>query len=304
MLRRSLIAASESTRLRRVAEQASFSRKVVDRFVPGETLEDALRVTRELNALGASVTLDLLGEAVEDADMARATADAYVEALDRIVAEGLDASISVKPTAVGLDVSEALCEELVRRLCEKATPHGIQVTLDMEASDTTQATVDLVAKLRAEGHVVGCAVQAYLHRTPADVARLTALGASLRICKGAYAEPDDQALQGKQEIREAFLGLAEHVLGSGVHGRFATHDDFLIAQIESMAARQQVASEDWEFQMLYGVREPLQREVLAHGHNLRIYLPYGTEWYAYFVRRLAERPANLTFFLRALVGKR
>ncbi len=304
MLRRALIAASESRGLRRFAEERTIARKVVDRFVPGDTLDDALRVAKELAALGATVTLDHLGEAVEDEAAARRTAAAYEEALDRLAAEGLDASISVKPTAIGLDVSHDLFVTLVTALCEHAKPHGMQVTLDMEDSDTTQATVELVAKLRGEGHRIGCAVQAYLRRTPADLALLTDLGASLRICKGAYAEPEELALQGRDEIRTAYLDLADHVLQSGVYGRFATHDDFLITQIENLATRHQVAEDSWEFQMLYGIREPLQREILARGHHLRVYIPYGAEWYPYFVRRLAERPANLTFFLRALVGKR
>ncbi len=305
MLRRALIAASESRRLRHLSEESRMASKVVDRFVPGVTLDDAIRVSHELHALGATVTLDHLGESVEDERHARAAMDAYHEAVDRLAAEGLtDASVSVKPTAVGLDVDPALCEELVEGLCVRAGEHGMQVTLDMEDSDTTQFTVDLVARLRSEGHRIGCAVQAYLHRTPADVERLTELGSSLRICKGAYAEPEELALQGRQEIRDAYLGVVQHVLRSGVYGRFATHDDLLISAIENVAARLQVPTDAWEFQMLYGVREPLQREVLERGHNLRIYVPYGTEWYPYFVRRLAERPANLTFFLRALVGRR
>ncbi len=304
MLRRGLIAASESARLRRFAEDRSISRRVVDRFVSGEALDDAIRVTRELNAQGASVTLDHLGEAVTDEAEARAGADANLDAIARIAEDGLDAGISVKPTALGLDVSEDLCGELVTLLCDAAGPHGIQITLDMEDSDTTQATVDLVARLRGEGALIGCAVQAYLHRTPGDLERLTALGASLRICKGAYAEPDTIAHQGRDEIRDAYLDLVDHVLAHGVYGRFATHDDFLVSQIENLAAQRQLARDAWEFQMLYGVREPLQRDVLQRGHRLRVYVPYGTEWYPYFVRRLAERPANLVFFLRALAGRR
>lgn len=303
-MRRILLAAATSPRLRSFAEGNALSHRVVDRFVAGDTLDDAVAVIRECNARGASVTIDHLGEAVTSEATARDEAAACEEAIVRIGAEGLDASLSVKPTALGLDVSEALFAELVEGLCERAGLLGIHVTLDMEGSPTTQATVDLVAELAARGHAIGCAVQAYLRRSPEDVARLTAIGASLRICKGAYAEPEELALQDRQGIREAFLALAEHVLDAGVFGRFATHDDWLIERIAASAASRGVGADTWEFQMLYGVREPLQREVLAQGHALRIYVPYGTQWYPYFMRRLAERPANLGFFARALVGRR
>lgn len=304
VLRKALIGASESARLRRMAEDSAVAHRVVDRFVAGEGLDAAAAAIVEHDRHGKTTTLDHLGESVDDEAGARHAAEAYRQAIARIAADGLPASVSAKPTQLGLDVDPGLFATLVRELCEQAGEHDIHVTLDMEDSDTTDATVDLVAELVAEGHQIGCAVQAYLHRTPRDVRRLTDLGASLRICKGAYAEPEERALQGKQEIREAFLALAETVLDSDVYGRFATHDDWLIDRIGNLAAAKQRGPDTWEFQMLHGVRPTLEQQIVERGHALRIYVPYGTEWYPYFVRRLAERPANLTFFLRSLVGRR
>lgn len=305
MLRRALIAASESDRLRALAVDQPLARKVVDRFVAGETLDDALRVTEELNAAGMSVTLDHLGEAVHDASVAEAAADAYLDALDRLDTAGLDASVSLKPTQLGLDVSPELCEKLVAAICDRAASVGTHVTIDMEGSDHTQRTVDLLVRLREAGHDnVGCAVQSYLRRTVDDVAHLTAMGASLRVCKGAYAEPPEIAYQEREEVDANYVRAAEVVLRGDTFGRFATHDHRIIARVRNLARRLGVADDAYEFQMLYGIREPLQRELVDQGQNVRIYVPYGDEWYPYFVRRLAERPANLVFFLRALAGAR
>jgi len=280
-------------------------RHVVDRFVAGETLDDALAVTRRLNGRGASVTLDYLGESVHDAAVAEQVTEVYVEALARIGAERLLCGVSVKPTAAGLDVSPELCRRLVARICDAAAQVGEHVTLDMEDSARTQATVDLVLSLRSDGHDnVGCAVQAYLRRTAEDVAKLTASGASLRLCKGAYAEPPELAFQTRRAVSANYARLADVLVRSGTFGRFATHDHRLVARVQTLAARYQVPRDAYEFQMLYGVREPLQHAVLRDGFALRVYVPFGDQWYAYFVRRLAERPANLTFFLRALTSRR
>ena len=305
MLRRTLVAASRSAKLRRVATDVPIARNVAQRFVAGETLDDALAATRELNAKGMPVTLDHLGESVTDEAVARRSADVYLEALGRIADEGLDCSVSVKPTSLGLDVSVELCDELVGAICAEAARCGTHVTIDMEGSDYTQATVDLVVRLREAGHDnVGCAVQTYLHRTADDVRRLTGMGASLRICKGAYAEPDDIAYQDGDEIDDSYVRCAELVLAGTTFGRFATHDHRIIGRIRNLARRYRVGPERYEFQMLYGIREPLQLELVQRGERVRIYVPFGDEWYPYFVRRLAERPANLAFFLRALVGRR
>jgi proline dehydrogenase len=305
VLRRTLVAASRSRGLRRVAEGAPVARHVAMRFVAGDTLADALDAIVVHNDAGRSVTLDHLGESVTDPADARAHADVVLAALDGIAARDLDASVSVKPTAVGLDIDLDLCLELLDEICARAAATGTHVTLDMEGSDHTDLTVELVLDLRAGGHTnVGCAVQSYLHRTPADVAKLVAVGASLRLCKGAYAEPEEIAFQRREDVDRAYLELAEELLVSGTFPRFATHDHRLIRAIRDLARRHQVHEDDFEFQMLHGVREPLQRELTEAGLGVRVYVPFGTEWYPYFVRRLAERPANLLFFLRAVAGGR
>ena len=304
MLRRTLIAASRSEALRRLATDVPVTRRVARRFVAGETLDDALRVATDLNARGRTVTLDYLGEAVHDASVARAAADVYLSALEQIDAAGLACSVSVKLTQVGLHVSPALCQSLVASICERAAAMGEHVTIDMEDSSHTQATIDLLRALVADGHDnVGCALQTYLHRTLDDVHALTELGVSVRLCKGAYAEPEEIAAQDHDEIDATFVRAAGHVLRSGVYGRFATHDHRIIRQIRNLARRHQVGADAYEFQMLHGIRTPLQQEIVDAGHRLRIYLPFGDEWYPYFTRRLAERPANLFFFLRALIGR-
>ncbi|MGH3440633.1 MAG: proline dehydrogenase family protein [Nitriliruptorales bacterium] len=305
MLRRALIAASGSDALRRVASDLPPARRVVARFVAGETLDDAIAATRELNAAGMPVTLDELGESVSDHGVARSAAASYIAALERLADERLDGSISVKLTQLGLDISEEICHDLLSDVCDRAAALGRHVTIDMEGSDHTAATVALVLRLRAEGHSnVGCAVQSYLHRTPSDVDELAGAGASLRLCKGAYLEPETIAFEEKEEIDAAYAALADRLLGSGTHPRFATHDHVLIHHVKNEARRRGIGPDDFEFQMLFGVREPLQRELVADGLALRIYVPYGREWYPYFMRRLAERPANLAFFLRALASRR
>ncbi|MBW3576846.1 MAG: proline dehydrogenase family protein [Actinobacteria bacterium] len=305
MLRRALIAASASATLRRAAEQLPVARAVATRFVAGETLDDALHAATSLQRRGLAVSLDYLGEAVDEPATARRAADVYRRALDRLAAAGLDGSLSVKPTQLGLGISRSLCRDLIAEICRHADGYGTDVTVDMESSAYTQATVDLVLELRAAGHGnVGCAVQSYLYRTPDDVATLVAAGASLRLCKGAYAEPPSIAYPDRADVDAAFARIADTLLRTARYPRIATHDHRLIHRAKNLARRYGRAADDFEFQMLYGVREPLQRALVADGWRLRIYLPFGGEWYPYFMRRLAERPANVAFFLRALVGRR
>lgn len=304
MLRRLLVAAADSERLRRLASDLPVARGVAHRFVAGETLAESLAVTRTLNARGLRVTLDELGESVTDAARAEKAADSYLRTLDAIADQRLDCSVSVKPTQLGLDVSFDLARRLIGVVCERAAAVATHVTIDMEGSEHTQATVDLVVRLREDGHDVGCAVQTYLHRTLDDVRHLTGLGASLRICKGAYAEPEDIAYQDRTEIAASFVRCADVVLRGATFGRFATHDHRIIARVRDLARGHGRAPGDYELQMLYGVREPLQAELVAAGEAVRIYVPFGDQWYPYLTRRLAERPANLAFFLRALAGSR
>ncbi|MFN2557205.1 MAG: proline dehydrogenase family protein, partial [Nitriliruptorales bacterium] len=290
VLRRALIAASNSPLLHRMASQLSAARAVAMRFIAGETLDDALAVARHLNALGTSVSLDALGEAVDDPSVAHAASAVYRETIARMAEEGIEGSISVKLTQLGLAIDFELCRDLLSDVCAAAAAVGSHVTVDMEHSGFTQPTEDLVLALRAHGHDnVGCAVQSYLYRTPDDVAKLTAAGASLRLCKGAYAEPPDIAFQRKADVDAAYARLTETLLREGVYPRIATHDRRLIHHAKNSARRHQRGPEEFEFQMLYGVSESLQRQIVADGYRLRIYVPFGSEWYPYFVRRLAER---------------
>ncbi len=303
MLREVLLQASEHPGLRRVVTGWGVPRRLALRFVAGERLEDGLAATRRLAARSRSVTLDYLGESVTDAAQARAAAKVVVEALDRIGEEGLPAGVSVKPTQLGLGLDDALCRELVGEVAAAAARVGAHVTLDMEGSDVTEATVALVEDLRAGGADVGCAVQAYLYRTPDDVRRLTAAGASIRLTKGAYAEPAILAHQDRLSVDRAFDDLARWLLAHGHHPRIATHDHRLVARTLTHARDLGRGPDDFEFQLLYGVREPLQDQLVRAGQRVRVYVPFGDQWYPYLVRRLAERPANLVFFLRALAAR-
>ena len=301
MLRAVLIKASESPTLQRQVTSRSLSRRLAMRFVAGETLDDGLAVTRKLAARSRTVTLDYLGESITDPSEARAAVKVCAEALDRIGTEGLPAGLSVKPTQFGLKVDPTLCTDLLEEVASAAAAVGQHLTLDMEGSDVTEATIALVERLHAAGYAdVGCAVQSYLRRTRADVERLSALGASLRLCKGAYAEPEPIAYQARREVDLAYADEAALLLTSGTYPRFATHDDVLIEHIKRTAARLGKTPDSFEFQMLYGVRPSLQDALVAQGWRLRVYVPFGRQWYQYFMRRIAARPANLLFFLRAL----
>ncbi len=319
MLRTALIKASESQWLERQISGRRITRDLTLRFVAGETLEQGLEVTRELASTGRTVTFDYLGEAVNTEAEARGAAKMYLEAIDRIGEEGLPCGVSVKPTQMGLGFAPALCLELLadiaaatERLPDTSTDpahpsHDAHVTIDMEGSNVTEATIKLVEDLHAAGHTnVGCAVQAYLHRTRADVERLSSLasgGASLRLCKGAYAEPATIAYQSRPEVSRSYEECADYLLQHGRYPRFATHDDVLIDYIRNRAAQLGKDRSEFEFQMLYGIRTPLQQALVRDGYRVRVYVPFGDQWYPYFMRRLAERPANLTFFLRALVSR-
>lgn len=316
MLRALLIRASESPRLQQEVTSRSLTRSVALRYVAGETLDDGLERTRELALSGFAVTLDYLGESVSTEAEARGAAKVYLEALDRIGEAGLPCGVSVKPTQMGLTFAPELCGELLSEIVAAAeqlpTPddrdggdaEDAHVTLDMEGSDLTEQTVALVEQLHAAGHRrVGCAVQTYLHRTRADIERLSRLsggGASLRLCKGAYAEPASVAFQPKEEVDASYAECADYLLEHGRYPRFATHDDALIDHIRNRAAQLGIERDAFEFQMLYGIRSSLQASLVRDGYRLRVYVPVGDQWYPYFMRRLAERPANLVFFLRSL----
>ncbi|MFO7299493.1 MAG: proline dehydrogenase family protein [Actinomycetes bacterium] len=272
------------------------------RFVAGDTLDEAVRAARTLNTEGFLVSLDLLGEEVHDAATARAAVDRYVECLDRIAAEGLDANISVKPTHLGLAVDPALAAESIDRLASRAREVGTTVTIDMEDSRYTEGTVAMYEEAQKSHGNLGLAIQACMKRTPADLDRLIPLGGHIRLCKGAYLEPPEVALTTRKQVSVAYAaGLRKLMTSPEVKPAIATHDDELIELALDLAKER---SEPYEFQMLYGVRPDLQRKIVAAGHPLRVYLPFGSQWYPYLTRRLAERPANTWFFFRALLGGR
>jgi proline dehydrogenase len=275
-------------------------RAVAERFVAGDTLESAVEVAHRLNGEGFRVSLDLLGEEVTDHESTAHAIDEYVGCLDRIASDGLDANISIKPTQLGLAMDEGFALESVRRLGECAAAVGTTVTIDMEDSRYTEATVRLFETGQAATGNFGLALQAYMRRTGDDITRLAPLGGHIRLCKGAYVEPEEVALNSRREVDLAFASHLRTLMADGrVTPAVATHDEDLLDLTRQLAATR---SEPFEFQMLYGVRPDLQRQIVAEGHPLRVYLPFGSQWYPYLTRRLGERPANAWFFAKALVS--
>lgn len=267
------------------------------RFVAGDTLDDAVAAARQLNADGFLVSLDHLGEEVHDRDSALQATDEYLESLDRISDEGLDSNISVKPTQLGLAIDETLAAGAVHRLAERAKALGNTVTIDMEDSRYTEKTVRLYEKAQSVHGNLGIAVQSYMRRTPQDLDLLIPLGGHIRLCKGAYVEPDEVALTSKSEVDEAFAEqLGTLMVANETKPAIATHDEDLVDLAQQLAAQR---TEYFEFQMLYGVRVEMQRRLRDEGHPIRIYLPFGSQWYPYLTRRLAERPANAWFFVKS-----
>ncbi|MDP8958825.1 MAG: proline dehydrogenase family protein [Actinomycetota bacterium] len=298
---RALLAVTSTPTVRRLFTERRLGRRLAMRFVAGETLDEAVTVARRLNRRGMSVSLDHLGEHVADAQMADRARRGYLACLDRIGEEGLDANISVKLTQLGLGLDEALVEQAVEELGKKSAELGTTLTIDMEESRYTEATVDLFCRMQPLLGNLGVALQAYLYRTEEDMVRLIPLGGHIRLCKGAYAEPPDVAYQRKQEVDRSFARLLQQLMDAeDTLPAVATHDGSLIDLAKDLALARR---EPFEFQMLYGVRNRLQAQLVEEGHSLRIYLPYGAEWYPYLTRRLAERPANLLFFLRAVAGR-
>lgn len=298
---RAVVGVTGAPPVERVITGTRAGRALAHRFVAGDSLADALAAADRLNQAGRVVSLDLLGEEVEDPEGARRATQEYEAGLDELSRHGLDANISVKLTQLGLSIDSGLAAEAIDRLAGAARRAGTSVTIDMEDSRYTQATVDLYAEAQTRHGNLGVCLQAYLHRTPADLERLVELGGHIRLCKGAYVEPPEVALQDRDEVDAAFSRLLGTLMAApGVRPAIATHDPRLISQTLQLAERR---GGDFEFQMLYGVRSDEQQRLVGLGHDLRIYLPYGSAWYPYLTRRLAERPANAWFFVRALVGR-
>jgi proline dehydrogenase len=306
ILRSTLIALSQNRPLRKFAEERSLGRRMSSRFVAGTTVEDAVTAAASVNQQGFSVSLDSLGENVHSAQEVEQAADVYHRVLDAIPQRRLDANVSVKLTQMGLDLDPALAEAAVAGMVEHAVQADTFVRIDMEGTAYTQATVDLVCRLHAQDRFrgrIGVVIQSYLHRSEADIDRLLAAGIRVRLCKGAYQEPPSLAFPEKSDVDQNFVKLMQKLLPSGVYHGIATHDEKMIEATTRFASERGIGPEKFEFQMLYGVRRDLQKSLLARGYRLRVYIPFGTEWYPYFMRRLAERPANLLFMAKNLFRK-
>jgi len=301
LLRSTFIGLSQNSRLRRFAENSSLGRRLSSRFVAGFRIEDAIGAANALNAQGLSVTLDSLGENVSTPEHARRSAQVYHWLLDAIAQGKLDANVSLKLTQMGMDLSPALASEIVSVLVDHAVRSGSFVRVDMEGTPYTQATIDLVRALHAKqgncGHV-GIVIQAYLRRSAADIDTLLAGRIRIRLCKGAYQEPPDLAFPDKKDVDRNFVALTRTLLKSGVFHGIATHDPAMIEATKDFARAEKIDPASFEFQMLYGVRRDLQRSLVKEGYKVRVYVPFGEEWYPYFMRRLAERPANVLFLAK------
>ena len=295
------LAVTDLTPVRKLFTETRPGRALSTRFVAGETVDEAIAVARRLNADGASVSLDHLGEHVADRDQALAAAADYMALLDRMRGDSIDGNISIKLTQLGLGTDDELAADSLDLLATHAAELAMTVTIDMEESRYTAKTIDMFAAAQAAHGNLGVAIQAYLRRSPADLARVIAAGGHVRICKGAYAEPDDVAYQAGDEVNRAFDSMVTLAMAAPwIEPAIATHDGGRVDHALECAAGR---AEPWEFQLLYGVRPALQRRLVSAGHTVRIYVPYGVAWYPYLTRRLAERPANLTFFLRALLSR-
>jgi len=306
VLRAAFIALSESRSLRAIAERSRFGQRTSARFVAGKEVADAIRAAAAMNQIGASVSIDNLGENVTNADEARASAQLYHNLLDEIAARKLNANVSLKLTHMGLDVDEQLARDLVSGLVARAAaiqPPGF-VRVDMEGSPYTQRTLDFVHELhRAPGNQgsVGAVIQAYLKRSEGDIEKLLTESIRIRLCKGAYKEPASIAFEKKEEVDANYVKLMKILLKSGVYHGLATHDASMIRQAQAFATSEKIARDSFEFQMLYGIRRDLQQSLVKDGWRMRVYIPFGTEWYPYFMRRLGERPANALFVARNML---
>jgi proline dehydrogenase len=298
MVRSTLLKLSENKKFARWVTSNQTTRKMSHRFVAGEALDEAIATARVCNDRGMSVSLDYLGENVATAADAQRARDAYLEIFDRIAVEKLDANVSCKLTQLGLDMSAEFCEGQLLSIVERAASYGNFLRADMEGSPYTARTIDVVKHVRSQSPAIGTVIQAYLYRSEQDVNDLLAYGCRIRLCKGAYKEPPEVAFPKKEDVDANYVKLIQLLLPSGFYHGIATHDPKMIAATIRCAAEKKIPKEDFEFQMLYGVRADLQRQLVRDGFRLRIYIPYGQDWFPYFMRRLAERPANLAFFAR------
>jgi proline dehydrogenase len=302
MLRSVILAASRSARVERLVETAPVSRSVVRRFVAGPTTDDALRVTRELVDERLGVSLDYLGEDTTTPDHASAARDEYLRLLDGLSAAELTpaAEVSIKLSALGQVFDEKVAYEHARVICARASEAGTTVTVDAEEHSATDSTLEIVAKLRADFPTTGAVIQSYLRRAEADCRELAVPASRVRLCKGAYDEPESVAYQTRLDVDKSYVRCLNILMSGPGYPMIATHDPRLVAITEDRSRWFDRTADEFEFQMLYGVRPDEQRRLAAEGYTVRVYVPYGTQWYGYLMRRLAERPANVAFFLRAV----
>jgi proline dehydrogenase len=298
---------SRSTTLKRLASAYGMAtpRSFARRFIAGEQVEDAIAAARALEARGLLLTLDYLGESVATTEQATAATREYLRLIDDIVASGIERNISVKLTQLGLAIDRATCVDNMRRILEPAGRHGFFVRIDMEQSQYTEVTIEVFETLwNLDYRNIGVVLQSYLLRTDRDLHRMNELGARVRLVKGAYKEPASVAYQQKADVDAAYIRQMRLLLDLGVYPAFATHDMQIASQVKAYAAERGIARDRYEFQMLYGVRRDLQAAFVADGYRMRIYVPFGREWFPYFMRRLGERPANVMFVLRAILGEK
>ena len=303
MLRAFFIALSENRALRHFAEKTSAGKRMSKRFVAGMSVEECLQATKEVNDLGMSVSVDNLGENVTNAEEAKHSEKLYHEMLDAVAARKLNANVSLKLTHMGFDVDERLAFDITSGLVKKAASINNFVRVDMEGSPYTQRTLEMVHELhRVPGNAghVGAVIQAYLKRSERDIEKLLAERIRIRLCKGAYKEPAEIAFQAKSDVDANYVKLMKILLKSGVYHGIATHDEKMIQATKDFAKAENIPPSAFEFQMLYGIRRDLQQQLVKEGWGMRVYIPFGTEWYPYFMRRLAERPANAMFVLKNL----
>jgi proline dehydrogenase len=298
MLRSTLLKLSESPRFAKWVTTNGTTRRMARRFVAGETLDDAIAAARACNNVGMLVSLDYLGENCSTMADAQRARDAYFQIFDRIAQEQLHANVSCKLTQLGLDLNMEFCEGLVLSIAERAAAHDNFLRVDMEGSVYTQRTIQLVKRARSRTPAIGTVIQSYLYRSETDIQDLLAYGCRIRLCKGAYKESAEVAYPNKKDVDFNYVRLMKILLPSGFYHGVATHDPRMIAQTIRFAASKKITKDDFEFQMLYGVRTDLQRQLVHDGYRMRVYIPYGNDWFPYFMRRLAERPANVAFLAR------
>jgi proline dehydrogenase len=304
LLRSFFIALSGNKAVRSWAEQSRIGRRLAGRFVAGTSIDDAVAACERVNAQGIAVSLDSLGESVVVEAEARAAAEIYIGLLDAISAYGLNANVSLKLSQMGMDIDPALAEAIVGDIVRLAERVGSFVRIDMEGSEYTEATIAMTERLHARfPDSVGAVLQSYLFRTEADTERLLGQGIRIRLCKGAYKEGPEVAFPAKEDVDANYVKLMKRMATSGVFCGIATHDEVIVDEMRRFVGEQGLAKNKFEFQMLYGVRRDLQRRLKAEGYGVRVYVPFGTAWYPYFMRRLAERPANVLFLARNFLRK-